>query len=166
MATLRELCQRRVLHMVDPQLSWREQQTRAVYATTEVMEWLVKELPNEVSNWNIDVFPEDQVAALIADFCAGKELHVVHQVRIIKHIDCGVWELKTADIRLFGWFHCRDVFVCTGVDSAWRIKEQRLYSQYRDNSVAIRNTLDLDEPKHVTGSDYDLVLSDWCYPPS
>lgn len=164
MATLLNLARQGVLAKLDAGLSWREQEERAVFAFPEVVQWLTEVLPNEASNWLLDQTPEEQVYALLHSFCAGHELTIDRQVKAVRHIRDGIWELKTADVRLFGWFPLRDHFICTAVDTAWKIKEFRLYNGFRDKSVAMRNQLDLDEPKYVSGDDPDSVLSDWCYP--
>lgn len=166
MATLLDLVEQNRLIKLDPQLGWREQEERLIYAFPRVTEWLDRELPDEVSNWNLDEAPIEQAAALVADFCSGAELTIDRQVKPIRHISHGVWELKSADIRLFGWFARRDCFICTAGNTTYKVKTYSLYNGYRDEAVRLREQLELDEPKYVPGDDPNGVLSDWCYPPS
>lgn len=76
----------------------------------------------------------------------------------------GVWELKTADLRLFGWFVQKDCFIVCDCDTTLRVKQMRLYPGYRDQAVRFRERLDLDEPKFIAGDDPNDVVSD-CYQP-
>jgi len=151
---------------LDPGLGLREQEERMIFAYPRVIEWLQKELPDEASSWNIEETPLEQIDAFVADFCSGAELTINRQVKPIRHIRHGILELKTADVRLFGWFAKRDCFICTAGNTAASVKVHRLYNGYRDEAVRLRRELDLDEPKYVDGDDPDRVLSDWCYPPS
>lgn len=73
-------------------------------------------------------------------------------------LDLGVWELKTTDVRLFGWFHVPKCFIIGNVDTKARYLEMPgLSGGYRDNSAFRRDKLDLDKPKFILGG-YDHVL--------
>jgi hypothetical protein len=76
----------------------------------------------------------------------------------------GVWELKTADLRVFGWFHAKDCFLGHCADTAERVKEHRLYTGYVGEVVRFRDSLPLDEPKYIPGEDPDAVVSNSSYP--
>lgn len=71
----------------------------------------------------------------------------------------GIWELKTLDVRFFGWFPERDTYIAARVDSFERVKVHGLASGYRNETVLARAELDLDEPKFVQGGDLTDVVS-------
>ena len=74
-----------------------------------------------------------------------------------------VWEMKTPDLRIFGWIYRPRVFVAAFVGFADDYKEQNgqppkeSYDVARDRVVWLRGTLDLDAPLFVTG-DYDAIV--------
>lgn len=72
----------------------------------------------------------------------------------------GVWELKTADLRIFGWMYrpCEFIAVCGGYADDY--KEPTITRYYEDDKRAVidaRNTLPLDPPKCVIGAFDELV---------
>ena len=166
MPTMHDLVHAGVLYKLDASLGWREQEERMIFAFPKPMQWMMEVLPDEASEWNIESTPFEQLDAFAHAYCAGHELVIERQVRCMRHISHGIWELKTPDIRLFGWFVRRDCFICTAANTAANVKQYRLYDGYRDEAVRLRDSLELDEPKYVAGDNPDDVLSAWCYPPS
>lgn len=166
MATILDLVERGHLIKLDAGLSWREQEQRCIYVTPRVRAWLEEELPGKVSSWGIEVPPIEQLDTILRNYCAGYELTFDRQIKPIHHIRFGIWEIKTPDLRLFGWFHLRDNFICTHINLANFIKEHGLYAGIRDESCRIREDLDLDEPKFIAGDDPNDVISAFSYPPS
>jgi hypothetical protein len=161
MATIVELAASGALVKVDPALGFREQEMRCIYLLPKAHEWLLKELPGTDSNWNIQETPAEQLDALIYEFCAGKSLPINQRFKALVHLGDGIWELKTADLRLFGWFTQKDFFIVSDCDTALRIKEIGLYRGYCEQAVRLRNKLNLNEPKFITGDNPDDVISDW-----
>jgi hypothetical protein len=71
-----------------------------------------------------------------------------------------VWEMKTADLRVFGWVYRPRVFIAALLDYADWYKpptQIKSYNEARDRVVALRDALDLDEPKFATGT-YDALV--------
>ena len=72
----------------------------------------------------------------------------------------GVWELKTADLRLFGWMYQPREFisVCGGyADDYKEPTKTKDYADDRRTVIAARDVIPLDGPKFVTGDFDDLV---------
>lgn len=161
MATIVELTALGSLVKVDPALSVRQLEMRCIYLLPEAHTWLLEELPATDSNWNIEETPAEQFDTLVYEFCAGLSLPVDKRFKALIHRGGGLWELKTADLRLFGWFVHKDCFVVSDCDTAGRVKEVGLYRGYCDQAERRRNLLDLDEPKFITGDNPDDVISDW-----
>jgi len=77
----------------------------------------------------------------------------------------GVWYLKTTDLRIFGWFWRKDIFLGVVADTKLRCQTHNLYQGYRTVNVErFRNELPLDEPKFIPGTDPDAVLSNYDIP--
>ena len=75
-----------------------------------------------------------------------------------------MWELKTPDLRLFGWFNVRDSFIITEIDLTHRVKMYNLYAGYAGQVVRKRTQLELNEPKSVLSTDPQHVVSSYNYP--
>ena len=162
MATILNLAQSGEVIKVDPVLGLRELELRRIYLLPRAHKWLLTVLPKTDSNWNIEQTPSEQLDALIYEFCSGKQLQVGIRFKALVHLGDGVWELKTSDLRLFGWFTQKDCFIASDCDEAGRVKKVGLYRGYCEQAVRLRNELDLDEPKFIAGDNPDDVVSD-CY---
>lgn len=160
MATLIELVRRGELHLVDPGLGPREFPERKLYVTNELLRWIEDHLYEMESAMGVEQAPTEQFDDLTYSFVRGDRIPVDKFFKCLRPSDRGVWELKTVDLRLFGWFHSKDCFIATHCDCATKIKNHGLYAGYRDASVTKRDAIDLDEPKFVNGSDADDVVSD------
>jgi hypothetical protein len=135
-----------------------EQPERLIYAFPHVVNWLDEVLPALKSFYSeTDLTPIEQMDILLHDFVSGADFSYYERSHSMTPLDRGVWELKTTDLRIFGWFIKRGVFVAANIDAMDRIKSLGLYTGYRDNTVYRRNHLNLDEPKFLIGG-YDDAL--------
>lgn len=148
---------------LEAQLEAREQEFRAIYVSQKLRERLCNDLPAWRSQWNLSETPQEQVSALVSRFISGEGLIFDYNFNVLHPYKDGVWELKTADVRLFGWFHKCDCFVGAFIDETWRIKQHDLYAGYRGEVIRFRNALDLDEPKFIPGGEPVNVVSNF-YP--
>jgi len=163
MATLLKLAETGEVIKVDPVLGLRELELRRIYLLPRAKNWLAEVLPETDSDRNIEEHPSQQVDALFYEFCSGQPLPVGRRFKALVHLGDGVWELKTADVRLFGWFTQKDWFVVSDCDSKYNLMQRRdLYRGYCVQAVRLREKLSLDEPKYITGDNPDDVISD-CY---
>jgi hypothetical protein len=127
-------------------------------------DWLANTLPTLESDWGIERTPTQQLDSLVGVFASGEVLCFEQQFKPLGHLGEGVWELKTPDLRVFGWFPQRDCFIADRADLASRIKQHHLYRGYVGEVVRFRNDLDLDEPKFLTGEDPRYVVSNFSFP--
>src|SRR5690349_19254280 len=153
MATLLDLSRQSVVVPFVPSLAPRQQPMRLLYLHPRAVTWMSTTLPTLQSFFESEITPIEQLDAFLGTYCAGEELVFERQFWPLRHIDKGVWELKTRDLRLFGWFHKKDCFVCTSLDDATKVKAHQLYEGHRDQAVHDRDAMDLDEPKFVPGDD-------------
>lgn len=164
MATPVELVEAGALIKLDPVLGVRQQELRIIYLSPRCETWLRVTLPTIGSTWNIEESPAEQLDALVGIFAAGEVLTFGDQFKPLRHIRHGAWELKTADLRVIGWFYRKDCFIACMTDTADRIKHHRLYNGYVNEVARFRDELELDEPKFIAGEDPDDVVSDFDYP--
>ena len=168
MATLAELAGANgPLKKLDPVLDPDDpnaQEERLIYGSERFVTWVETRLPGLGSTWDIEVAPDQQVDALFEVYTSGEVLTYQWQFKSINPIGEGVWELKTADIRIFGWFHALDCFIAVVADTKQNILDHRLYAGYRGTVDNYRNQLTLDEPKFVQGDDPNAVVSNYTLP--
>jgi hypothetical protein len=161
MATLIELDRIGQAFKLDPVLEYNEQEWRMIYTSPRLKNWIENDLSRLVSTWAVEVDPVQQLDALIEEFCSGTTLCFGEQFKPIQHVKGGIWELKTPDLRMFGWFHVKDCFVAWRADHADFIKEHDLYYGLAGEAAMFRDRLDLDEPKFVPGEDPNAVVSNY-----
>ena len=102
MATLAKLSKAKAIYRIDPGLDPGEQEFRVFYASPRLVQWMADDLPKLGSTWKIEVNPLEQLDALLAVYGAGDTLTFGWQFKPLVHIREGIWELKTADLRIFG----------------------------------------------------------------
>lgn len=164
MATILDLVEAGELIRVDPVLDSGVQEERLIYATPVVAAWVQTELPAIASQWDLELSPAEQLDALVATYAEGDVLSFeLHFKPLHPHND-GVWELKTPDLRVFGFFSSRDCFVAVRIDTAQRVKEHGLYRGYVGEVVRARQGWDLDPPPFVPGVDPRDVVSNYQLP--
>ena len=164
MSTILELVEMGRLIKFDPDLEPDQQEDRYFYVAPTILPKLQKELPAYVSDWKLDQRPLDQFEALMTDFCSGDTLYFFRTMKPLIHIQDGVWELKTPDLRLFGWFPVKDCFIMGEMGLATSVKRNNLYEAYVNMVADWRKQLDLDEPKFIPGKDPNDVVSNYDFP--
>jgi hypothetical protein len=162
MATLLELVAANRLVKFDPHLEVNELEWRFIYALPRFRERVENDLTTWESSWKVESTPAEQLDALFE--ISGETLTYHHQFKLLKPIRDGIWELKTPDLRLFGWFPIKDCFIGGALDLAFNVKKYGLYAGYIGEVVRLRDKLDLDEPKFVAGEDPNAVVSNCDFP--
>lgn len=161
MATLLELVASGDLVKIEVELEGTDQPWRVLYGTPEFINWLEKALPElETTVVGGDIEPDEQVYACFYDYIVGEDLDPdVRFKKLRRTPDLHVWELKTIDVRIFGWIPQKDVFICCFGDLADTIKLRDSYSTYMARTEYVRAQINLDEPKSIESRNYDDVLS-------
>jgi hypothetical protein len=164
MATIIELKKRRQLIKLDAGLEDNEQEYRAIYALPVTLPFFENDIKTLKSQWNVEVSPLQQLDALLEVFCSGETLTFGSHFKPLNHLNDGIWELKTPDLRLFGWFPYKDCFILGAIDTAFKVKSYNLYAGHANVVAHFRGQLELDEPKFVTGEDPVDVVSNYNFP--
>ena len=146
---------------IDPlepdELAWR-----TLYGTMEFLNWLGAELPNISHNaLYSDLSPQEQVFAIFTEYASGEYLSSDRRFKKLNWTpDHCIWELKTDEIRIFGWVPQKNNFICCYGGDKSTIETLSLYGRYIAQTVRVRQNIDLDEPKHLTSRRYCDVISD------
>lgn len=100
---------------------------------------------------------------LLRKWNAGKPMAYGRVFSNLRPAGRGVWEMKTADLRTFGWIYRPKVFIATFAGFADDYKSQNgnppkeSYDEARERVIWIRDRLELDPPALVTG-DYNALI--------
>jgi len=165
MATPLELDNAGALFKLDPDLAPGKREIRSIYASPRLKTWIENDLPQLESTWNIELTPQEQLQAFIEEvFCPREPLTYDWHFKPLTHIRDGIWELKTADLRMFGWFFVKDCFIGSAANLTDTVKQLHLYRPYAEEAVRFRDGLDLNHPKFVPGDDPHAVVSDFSFP--
>ena len=160
MPTITTLIEGGAISPIEVELSPREQPMRLLYGTPGFIQWLDERLTSaEPSPLAADATPAEQLDQLFYTFISGKRLVYTKQFRFIRAEKNAVWELKTPDLRIFGWFLLKDCFVGVFGDWADRVKDHDLYRGYRLEVRRLRRELGLEDTLCVRGVDPDDVIS-------
>jgi hypothetical protein len=107
--------------------------------------------------------PSDQMNTVLRKWNTGKPMAQGRAFAIMRPTPKFVWEMKTADLRIFGWIYRPKVFVAAFAGFADDYKSQNgkppieSYAAARDRVLWIRDRLDLDPPPFVKGN-YDALV--------
>lgn len=157
MATVEQLIADGKLIDVLVPLDRGEQPWRKVIATPGFHQWMKNTLPNLVSSWNPDEDPAMQFDTLLHDFISGGPFPCPFRFKPWRKFEGSVWWLKTADLRIFGWFVKLDHFIAVEANPADLVKQSNLYTGHCSSVVRVRNNLDLDDPKYLQGGARDVI---------
>lgn len=162
MATIAKLIADGALFEIEADLDPGVQPQRYLYAIPDFRRFL-NSLPTLESCWHIEQTPEEQFDDLLNEFLGTEPLATGWRFGPLYPARGkpwpGVWELKTPDLRVFGWFCSKDHFVAVDGCDATKVKEYELYGGFRDAVIRCRDVLPLDEPKFVGEENYEDVIS-------
>lgn len=157
-ATLTTLVGNGTLSRLDADLDAGAVPVRLLYATAVARAWLETGLAELPRIWDAELEPVEQVDALLQRYAAGRALQYGDggDIRCLEPCGDGVWEFKTKDVRIFGWFPVMDVFVATNAKDADTVKRLHLYGPMVREAGRVRDQLNLP---FIAGDDVDVVLS-------
>jgi hypothetical protein len=134
---------------------------RELYAFPECLDWMRKKVPTMVTGRIGSAFtPAEQLMRRLTQWIVGDTM--VHN-RMFKDMEPqshGVWELKTENLRIFGWMYQRRKFIAVCGGYADDYKEPTKVKFYADDKRTVmvkRNALPLDGAKFVLGDFDELV---------
>ncbi|MGQ3047810.1 MAG: hypothetical protein ACT6Q8_18680 [Niveispirillum sp.] len=157
MATPAMLAKQGVLHRYEPALEPGHMPERMLYCTNGFLDWFSTVLPTLKKDKG-SLTPEEQVDRVLWEFVTGKPLVYNQGAKNLDPMIDGVWELKTTDVRIFGWFAARNTFIATNGALRSALVPWAKYAPYIEEAKHVRNSLHLDEPKFLPGGALKDVL--------
>jgi hypothetical protein len=100
--------------------------------------------------------PSEQMDFLLYQFISGKPITSMPPKCMLPESE-GIWELRTHDLRFFGWFWRKGVFVISSAETKARCKTVGVYGRCRLQARRDRDRLELDLPKFVNGRLEDVL---------
>lgn len=164
MPTIPDLVDSGAIIRIEIALDVHEQPQRLLYGTPSFTTWLQQMIDGAAADGNharplSHMSAAEQLDELFHAFVSGAPLLHNRQFRTIRAEDNAVWELKTVDLRIFGWFMARDCFAAVFGNWADTIKDHDLYRGYRIAIRRLRRELGIDADLCVKGSNPHDVLS-------
>jgi hypothetical protein len=162
MATFAKIIEDRILIPVVVPLPKGKFYDRHLYAYPRSFRWMKETVPTLVTGrWESAFTPREQLILRVKEWLSGDEIKDGPMFQAMRHPKgSDVWELKTDDIRLFGWMYQRKKIIIAAHGYADHYKEPTKIKDYADDVRAVmsaRDALPLDGPKFVKGTFDDLV---------
>lgn len=164
MATLSELENESSIIRYDPQLSPNKCEERYIFFSPKAMKFVEDSLPAKKPFWgDKKIRPIEQLFDLLGGFCGGERMNYGPDFKVLDPRsdgkNYGIWELKTPDLRVFGWFFQKDIFIVSEVVLADFLKKMNNYNRHVEFAVQYRDKLELDPPKYLQTMEYADVIS-------
>lgn len=162
MATFDELLERRVLIRVTVRLRHDQFHERRLYAFPTFLEWVKNEVPKMVTGrLKAAQTPLEQLQVRLREWMAGNPMRYGRMFQDLLPRDRDyVWEMKTPDLRIFGWMYRPKQFIAVFGDFADDYKpptRTKSYADARKQVVKARDDIPLDGDKYSDGDFDDLV---------
>lgn len=101
--------------------------------------------------------PREQLADIFRRVMTGENINEFHPKTLWRHPDW-LHELRTADLRIFGWFWRSTHFLVGEISVKSNFADKVVtYNGYLESCRALRDFLDLDPPKFIEGEIDDIL---------
>ena len=157
MATLAQLEEAGRILRHDGGLDDDEQPERILYLAPG-LEWFTEQVLAPIRRRGRNLTPYEQVAQTFYEFVVGNVLPYGHRLHKLDPLASHIWELKTVDVRIFGWFPRRGTFVAVTGAMKDHLTTNASYEPCVTRVRAFRDDLPLDEPKYLTGMRINEIL--------
>jgi hypothetical protein len=134
---------------------------RKLYAYPQCVEWMRNEVPQMATGQIASAFtPKEQLLERLRQWMAGDPMAYGRMFHDMVPKSDAVWEMKTADLRLFGWMYRPREFIAVRGGYTDHYKEPTKIKNYADDRRAVvtaRDALPLDGEKYAKG-DFDGLV--------
>lgn len=162
MATFEKILEDGLLVPVTVKLGRGRFYDRKLYAYPECHRWMRQDVPRMVTGRIQSAqTPAQQLILRLAQWLSGDSINSGLMFRELKYPrDHDVWELKTDDLRIFGWMYQSKQFIAAVGRYTDDYKEPTKIRNYADDVRAVataRDALPLEGTKFVRGKFDELV---------
>ena len=162
MATFEKIIKDRLLIPVVVRLPSGKFYDRYLYAYPDSLKWMKETVPTlQTGRIKSAQTPAEQLIMRLQQWLSGDPIKCGPMFKEMSHPkNNDVWELKTDDLRMFGWMYQRKKLIIAAHGYADHYKEPTKTKNYADDVRAVmqaRDALPLDGPKLVRGNFDDLI---------
>jgi hypothetical protein len=161
MTTFDKLLEQKRLIRVTVPLPRGQFHDRKLYAYPKCLEWMRNDVPKLVTGrFASALTPKEQLIERLRQWMAGDPMAYGRMFHDMDPRSDEVWEIKTADLRIFGWMYrpCEFIAVCGGYTDDYKEPTKiKNYADDRREVVRARDSLPLDGDKYAKGDFDDLV---------
>jgi hypothetical protein len=137
------------------------QPLRCFYACPEFMGTLTGDFRGwTTGRLKAELSPQEQFDIILKKWIGGERMIYQRMIQDLRPLKDEVWEIKTIDLRIFGWIYRPCIFIAVLLEYAdwYKTPTKRCtYDDARKRVLAQRERLDIDEPKYATGEFGALV---------
>jgi hypothetical protein len=134
---------------------------RLLYGVPSFVVWLSSILPTlERGRLRASETPQEQLDYRFYQWISGGDIKYDRMFKDLMPTADEVWEMKTVDVRVFGWMYRPCVFIAALGDYADLFKGVSSRGSYANAIRKVKETrrlIDLDEPKFTGGTFDELV---------
>jgi hypothetical protein len=127
----------------------QKQPLRLLFLAPTLTDWLNDDLQGLVAGRGRDLSPYEQVYAIFTEYVYESGFSGVGDFVNIIPQSQGVYEMKTTDVRIFGWFYRPCQFVAVVGDLKKNLIGTNLVSTHRKTVTGFRKSFHLDKPEFV-----------------
>jgi hypothetical protein len=132
---------------------------RYVFLTPECVSWIMGPLRSIPKSDTAQSTPPGQLEAKLTRFCEGSRLSIQDMHIMLPHKH-GVWEVKTVDVRVFGWFPVPNYLILhTGGDAQKLHDDLTLYNPLINDTASYRDNLPPGLPGPIMSKRQEDVIS-------
>ena len=158
MATIDSLIGTRLVRITVPLEANEGQPIRRIFGLPEVEKWMREDLPKLPTEPRAAMSPPLELDDLLFNYISSKGKLVYNKTfKDLIPAQNEVWELRTYQLRIFGWFYRKDDFIAVFASPKRALKGPAAYADAQKKVLSARERLPLDEPKFVGGVIYNVV---------
>jgi hypothetical protein len=161
MATFDKILDEKKLIRVTVPLPRGQFHERKIYAYPACLEWIRNEVPKMVTGRIASAStPKEQLIERLRQWMAGDPMAYGRMFHDLDPRSDAVWEIKTADLRIFGWMYLPRTFIAVRggyTDDYKPPTKTKNYADDRREVVNARDSLPLDGEKYAKGAFDELV---------
>lgn len=160
MATLDELVNAKELHEVIVNPGRGQLRRRSIYLAPSAKQWFDETLAGLDPAEADDFRPIMQVLTLFRTYISGEAMIENEDFKLMLPEENDVYELRTHDVRIYGWFYRPSIFIGVSADTMIQVHTVNgLASGHRNSVVIYRAASTLDPPLFEEGASTDDVLA-------
>jgi hypothetical protein len=149
MATIEQKIASGELEKYEANLKPRELVDRIIYYSPDLTKWISNDLQQANRDFDQHLDPLDQVVILFDEFVAGRPMTFGFQIKKLASLNDYVWEMRPTDVRIFGYFYRKSIFIAVCGELKKNLTKNALYKPFIAEVVNFSKNINLDRPEKI-----------------